>query len=78
MYNAGVARGNGSEDQRIRVRALISTADEKSESIQKRHLELSTKGKLVFARESGHFVQITQPELVVKGVKWVINCLNCM
>ena len=75
MYNAGVARGNGSEDQRARVRALISTADEKSESIQKRHLELSTKGKLVFARGSGHFVQMTQPELIVKGVEWVINCL---
>jgi pimeloyl-ACP methyl ester carboxylesterase len=78
MYNAGIARGNGSEDQRTRVRALISTADEKSESIQKRHLELSTKGKLVFARESGHFVQMTQPELIVKGVEWVVNCLNCM
>ncbi|KAL1791751.1 hypothetical protein ACET3X_009502 [Alternaria dauci] len=73
MYKAGVAKGNGSEAQRSRVRALISTADEKSASIQKRHLELSTKSKLVFARQSGHFVQMTQPEAVVEGVQWVIN-----
>jgi len=73
MYKAGVARGNGSEEQRSRVRALIKTADEKSESIMRRHLELSTKSKLVFARDSGHFVQMTQPEVVVEGVQWVLN-----
>ncbi|KAI4613890.1 hypothetical protein J4E80_006578 [Alternaria sp. BMP 0032] len=73
MYKAGVAKGNGSEEQRRRVRELISSADEKSESIMRRHLQLSTKSKLAFARESGHFVQITQPEIVVEGVKWVVS-----
>lgn len=73
MYKAGVLKGNGSEEQRSRVRALIETADEKSESIMRRHLELSTKSKLVFARKSGHFVQMTQPDVVVEGVRWVLN-----
>lgn len=76
MYKAGVARGNGSEEQRSRVRTLIKTADEKSESIMRRHLELSTKSKLVFARDSGHFVQMTQPDLVVEGVRWVLDSQN--
>ncbi|KAI4931100.1 hypothetical protein J4E85_003689 [Alternaria conjuncta] len=73
MYKAGVAKGNGSEEQRRRVRELISTADEKSESIMRRHLQLSSNTKLAFARESGHFVQITQPEVIVEGVKWVVH-----
>jgi len=73
MYKAGVAKGNGSEEQKRRVCELIGTADEKSEIIMRRHLQLSTKSKLVFARESGHFVQMTQPQVVVEGVKWVVN-----
>jgi pimeloyl-ACP methyl ester carboxylesterase len=72
MYKAGVARGNGSEEQRSRVRVLIETADRKSESIMRRHLELSTKTKLMFARDSGHFIQMTQPDIVVDGVRWVL------
>jgi pimeloyl-ACP methyl ester carboxylesterase len=76
MYKAGVARGNGREVQRSQVRALIETADKKSESIMRKHLELSTKSKLVFARDSGHFVQMTQPEIVVEGVQWVLYARN--
>jgi hypothetical protein len=34
---------------------------------------MSTRGKLVFARESGHFVMVTQPGVVVEGVEWVLR-----
>jgi pimeloyl-ACP methyl ester carboxylesterase len=73
LYEVGVARGNGTEVQRRRVREIIETADQKSEGLMQDHLKLSTKGKLVSATESGHFVQLTQPEVVVDGVKWVLN-----
>lgn len=73
LYKAGVAKGNGTEEQRTNVRELIRTADEKSEGLMKQFLKLSTKSKLVFAYESGHFVQLTQPETVVDGVKWVLE-----
>lgn len=73
MYKAGVEKGNGTEEQRSHVRELISTADEKSEGLMKEHLKISTKSKVVFARESGHFVQLTQPDVVVDGVKWVLD-----
>lgn len=76
MYKAGVARGNGTEEQRSYVREMIRTADEKSAGLMKEHLKLSTNGKLVFARASGHFVQLTEPELVVEGVKWVLEQLK--
>jgi pimeloyl-ACP methyl ester carboxylesterase len=73
LYKAGVEKGNGSEEQRRSVKEMIRTADEKSAGLMKEHLKLSTKGKLVFAHGSGHFVQVTQPDLVVEGVKWVLD-----
>jgi pimeloyl-ACP methyl ester carboxylesterase len=73
LYHAGIEKGNGTEEQRRSVNEMIRTADEKSAGLMKEHLKLSTKGKLVFAHESGHFVQVTQPELVVDGVKWVLD-----
>jgi len=76
MYKAGIARGNGTEEQRSYVREMIRTANEKSAGLMKEHLKLSTNGKLVFARASGHFVQLTEPELVVEGVNWVLEQLK--
>lgn len=76
LYKAGVAKGNGTEDQRSYVRELIRTVDAKNEGLMKEFLTLSTKSKLVFATESGHFVQMTQPEIVIDGVKWVLDNLG--
>ena len=76
VYKAGVERGNGTEEQRSYLREAIRTADEENDALIKEHLKLSTKGKLVFARESGHFVQLTQPDVVVDGVKWVLDELQ--
>jgi hypothetical protein len=73
LYKAGVEKGNGTEEQRSHAREMIRTADEKNKGLMKEHLKLSTKGKLVFAHESGHFVQLTQPDIVVDGVKWVLD-----
>jgi pimeloyl-ACP methyl ester carboxylesterase len=76
LYEAGVAKGNGTEEQRSYVRELIKTVDAKNEGLMKEFLKLSTKSELVFATESGHFVQMTQPEIVVDGVKWVLDNIN--
>jgi pimeloyl-ACP methyl ester carboxylesterase len=75
LYKAGIAKGNGTEQQRSYVSELIKTVDEKNESLMKEFLKLSTKSELVFATESGHFVQMTQPDIVVNGVKWVLDNL---
>jgi pimeloyl-ACP methyl ester carboxylesterase len=73
LYKAGVAKGNGTEEQRSHVRELIKTVDVKNEGLMREFLKLSTRSELVFATESGHFVQMTQPEIVVDGVKWVLD-----
>ena len=76
LYRAGVERGNGTEEERKYAREMIETADEENNALIGEHLKLSTKGELVFARESGHFVQVTQPDFVVDGVKWVLDELQ--
>jgi hypothetical protein len=55
------------------MRDMIATADEKSERLMKEHLKLSRRSKLEWARESGHFIQVTQPDYVVDGVNWVLE-----
>ncbi|KAL4946822.1 hypothetical protein BDV06DRAFT_208457 [Aspergillus oleicola] len=75
LYKAGVAKGNGTEGERRHVRGLIEAVDAKSEGLMREFLQLSTESKIVFATESGHFVQLMQPEIVVDGVKWVLNNL---
>lgn len=76
VYEAGVGRGNGTEEERRYVREMIGTVDEENDALIKEHLKLSTRGELVFARESGHFVQVTQPDVVVDGVQWVLDELQ--
>ncbi|KAL7893932.1 Alpha/Beta hydrolase protein [Trichoderma sp. TUCIM 5745] len=76
LYKAGVAKGNGTEEERSYVREMISTVDEKNKGLMEKFLKLSTRSKLVFATESGHFVQMTQPDIVVDGVKWVLDNLS--
>lgn len=74
LYKAGVAKGNGTEEQRSYVRDLIETVDEKTNGLMKEFLKLSTKSELFSATESGHFVQMTQPDVVVDGVRWILDC----
>ncbi|KAM0520645.1 hypothetical protein ACHAPE_003042 [Trichoderma viride] len=76
LYKAGVAKGNGTEEERSYVREMIRTVDEKSKGLMEKFLKLSTRSELVFATESGHFVQMTQPDIVVGGVKWVLDNLS--
>ncbi|RDW93685.1 alpha/beta fold hydrolase [Aspergillus mulundensis] len=73
LYRAGVARGNGTEEERRHVRALIETVDVKSAGLMREFLKISTKSELVFAAKSGHFVQLTEPEIVVDGINWVLD-----
>ncbi|CAD0113456.1 unnamed protein product [Aureobasidium uvarum] len=73
LYQAGIAKGNGTEEERKYVRDLIAGIDEKMAKLMKEFSKLSTKSELVFATESGHFVQMTQPEVVVDGVQWVLD-----
>ena len=68
--------GNGTVGQRERVGRFIDGADAKSEGLMREFCTWLTRSRLVIARESGHFVQLTQPEVVVEGVEWVLGELR--
>ena len=53
---------------------MTKTANVKSKDRMKEFLKLSTKNELVFATESGRFVQLTQLD-IVDGVEWVLDNL---
>lgn len=76
LIKMGVERGNGTEEQRRRAMEMIEGADEKHMSLIEKHLKLSKRGKLVWAKESGHFVQLTQPDVVVDGIQWALDELK--
>lgn len=73
LYKAGVEKGNGTEEEREVYREFLRTWDEKDEGLQREHLKLSTNGKMVIAEESGHNVHLTQPDIIVDAVKWVLG-----
>jgi pimeloyl-ACP methyl ester carboxylesterase len=73
IYNAGVERGNGTEEERRASREYLRTWDEKHEGLQRGHLSLSSNGRFVVAGESGHHVQLTEPDVVADAVKWVLR-----
>jgi pimeloyl-ACP methyl ester carboxylesterase len=73
IYKAGVEKGNGTEEERRASREYLRTWDEKHEGLQRGHLNLSSNGRFVVAGESGHHVQLTQPDVVADAVKWVLK-----
>lgn len=72
-YDAGVAKGNGTEEQRRKYREVVDGFGEKDVSLQRSFFKL-TAGKTEFmqATKSGHNVQMIEPDLIVDAVKWVI------
>jgi pimeloyl-ACP methyl ester carboxylesterase len=70
-YNAGVAAGNGTEEERGLFRKLLATWAENDHNYQAELLKLSTFGRHLHANHSGHNVQMVEPELVVQEIKWV-------
>ena len=70
MYDAGVASGNGTEERRWYAQ-FLETFGTKDKLNQEEILKLSTLHRLVTTTESGHNVQISEPELVADEVKWV-------
>ena len=73
LYDAGIARGNGTQEQRRRMRELIATWSANEEALQREQLIYSTNSKVMIAAESGHRIELTQPEVIADAVKWCMN-----
>jgi pimeloyl-ACP methyl ester carboxylesterase len=72
-FERAVAAGNGTDEQRKLISDYLVTADEKQLWLQFKQLRLSRNSRLVEARESWHDVQLYQPDLVAREVKWCLD-----
>ena len=73
MYETGVAKGNGTEEERSRCREILDGWDEREEELMREQLKLSTKGHYVRTLNSGHNLQMTEPEFVAGEIRWVLE-----
>lgn len=73
MYAAGVAKGNGTEEERRQYRELIEQWEEQDVATQKEMLKLSSVGKFTNLKGSLHCIQMTHPEAVAEEVMWLLE-----
>lgn len=73
VYDAGVAAGNGTEEQRAIVSKMIDGMEEKDLILQREQLKLSSVSRFVQLEKPGHLVILEEPEAIVKEVKWVLE-----
>ncbi|KAI9649954.1 hypothetical protein NHQ30_002539 [Ciborinia camelliae] len=73
LYEAGVERGNGTQRQRRAMRELVETWNENEEALQREQSVYSTNSKVMIASESGHRIELSQPEVIAEAVKWVLG-----
>jgi hypothetical protein len=74
LYEAGVAKGNGTKEQRAACREMLKTWHEKNMELQHEILEVvCDEGLHVEALLSGHHVQLTQPDVITSEVKRILS-----
>ena len=72
LYEKGILRGNGTEEERKKIREAIDVWVEHEKGFHESFLKLSTKGHWIDAPNSGHWIHQTEPELVAEGVHWAL------
>jgi hypothetical protein len=72
-HERAIAAGKGTEQQRKLISDYWNTADEKELLLQFKQLRLSRNSRLVEARESWHNIQLYQPDLVAREVRWCLD-----
>ncbi|OBT73529.1 hypothetical protein VF21_07236 [Pseudogymnoascus sp. 05NY08] len=75
LYEAGVEAGNGSESDRQGFRDIVKFWRETSTMYAKEILGLSSVHNFRDATDSGHNIQLLDPELIVDELKWVYSHL---
>ncbi|KFY93222.1 hypothetical protein V500_03835 [Pseudogymnoascus sp. VKM F-4518 (FW-2643)] len=75
LYEAGIKAGNGSERDRQEFRDIVEFWRDTSAMRAKEILDLSSVHNFRDASNSGHNIQLLEPELIVEEVKWVYSHL---
>ncbi|KAL7927021.1 Alpha/Beta hydrolase protein [Trichoderma austrokoningii] len=72
-FDAGVAAGNGTEEERAQYRVLIDRMAGEDIDHQKEQLKLSSVARYTFTATNGHNVQMTDPQLIADEIRWVLD-----
>lgn len=75
VLEAGEKAGNGTEEQRARLRELFKTSEDTRERHQREFLQLSSNSRYVVAPKGHHLVQLTEPELIVAEIQRMLQSL---
>ena len=68
-----IGNGEGEEGAKKEFKKMVEGWDERDRELQSEALNLSKRSKFVETRNSGHFVHLTEPEIIVKAVSWVLE-----
>ncbi|OKL60899.1 hypothetical protein UA08_03219 [Talaromyces atroroseus] len=76
LFVAGSEAGNGTEEERKMFREFLKTYDTLDEKWQKGMLSLSSRSRWITTYKSGHNIQLTEPDVIVDEIKWVLDNLD--
>ncbi|KAH8691417.1 Alpha/Beta hydrolase protein [Talaromyces proteolyticus] len=76
LLKAGLARGNGGGAKQAEFEEILGTWDEKDQTLQSEILLLSSRSRYIKTEKSGHNIHLTEPELIVESVSWVLSHSN--
>ncbi|KAJ0426716.1 Alpha/beta hydrolase family-domain-containing protein [Aspergillus carlsbadensis] len=73
VYEAGLAAGYGSSEEQRAFRELLDRWEGIDREVQEGQLGLSSVSRLVRIQDCGHNVHLVRPDVVVEGVRWVLE-----
>lgn len=76
VSEASISNGNSTNEERAEVRNVLIRFDEIKDRLQCEQMQLSSNSRYVYARSSGHNVQLTQPDIIAAEVKWVLDSIE--
>lgn len=76
LYEAGVAKGGGTDAQRKRFRECLARWERCEEEFHRELLSLSSVARYSVTKRSGHNIQLTEPELIADEVRWVLKMIR--
>ncbi|EEH11439.1 conserved hypothetical protein [Histoplasma capsulatum G186AR] len=76
IYEAAVRSGKEGIPSPAAWQRKIAEFKELDETLQLANLNLSTKGSIAIAGNSGHNVHLTEPDTIVGEVQWILDTIN--
>ncbi|KUJ20821.1 alpha/beta-hydrolase [Mollisia scopiformis] len=78
MYESGVAAGKGTEAEREQFRNMLVDHNQRQTDWQQDLLRLSCNSRFIRVDNSGHNVQLVQPAVVAREIRWVWDSVQVL